>query len=615
MRRNQIRHAIFALCTTLLFVFVVVSSGCRPGQRRTGLTDEEEEALYSLVGEPCAVGDYTTTIRRADSLLADPALVGMSDLLRASLMLERDVALLESGDLEACARYADTIIRFGRATATPAAIVQGLQNRGIVSRRAGDYDSAIADYSEALAIAVQEQDADMEQTLSEMLAIACAERSRYEEAEDFGRRALDIAAGAGDSIGVLNAVSTLGGIMVRKGDYSHAIAELIPYYPQAMCERPVMQVKYLTPILWSYLRLDSIERVRETLDQIYKALEGFPRMSQPYLVAVNGEAFLAAREGRYEDQWRWLALSDSIGNMGSADHELLEQRATCLAHLGRYAEAYETECRAVMALDSLRQEKADRDLSELSVKYNTLSKENAIVSLRAQRLTWAVVALSAVTAVLVISVVSVIARRRSMRRHDRERLEEYTRGLEEGYQNIARELHDDIAGTLLVIQMRLATGSVAEAVGQVARRVRRLSHELMPQVFDRIPFTQMLLDFVAEVNSSSTGTHITLTDEGTFDWDTLTSHESYQLYRIIQESVNNALRHGAGTAIVITLDGSPAVGYRLSVANPVASGSPVTPGTHGAGLRSIRARASVLGAVCSAGIMNDHFTVTITQKP
>lgn len=81
---------------------------------RQSAAQADEEATYLLVGEPCSEGDYSTAIHRADSLLSAP--INMSDTLRAYIMIDRDVSLLERGSIEWAYAYADTLIDFGRKT-------------------------------------------------------------------------------------------------------------------------------------------------------------------------------------------------------------------------------------------------------------------------------------------------------------------------------------------------------------------------------------------------------------------------------------------------------------------------------------------------------------------
>ncbi len=529
-------------------------------------------------------------------------------------MIDRDVALLESGNLDRGFSYADTVIEFGRQHGVGLAVMQGLQNRGVISRRWGDYESAISDYTEALDIAIAEHDKEMEQTLAEMLAIACGERGRYEEALQFGRQALRINRENGDSLGELNTISTIGAILARDGRFENALSELLPYRHRAENVKSVARIKYLTPLLRSYLGLDSLKQVRKVLDETYKALEGVSQTSQSYLVAVNTEAELARREGRYADQWKWLVRADSIGAMGTGGEIIYSTRAECLANLGRYAEAYAMECRAFAALDSARTDLNDSRLSELSVRYDTLSKEADIVRLKAQRLLWALVALGCVV-VIAVGVICVIAvRRRIMRRQERERQEEYVRGLEQERQRMGRELHDDIAGSLVGLQWQLQAADAPESaqrVAEIAGRVRRMSHELMPPQFGERTLTQMLLDMAARVNASGRGHRIELTDEGSFDWESLRPEESHELYRIVQEAVNNALRHGNGN-VSVTLDGNTDR-FSLSVTNPLRADSGHSDKSAGVGLQSLRARAAILGADLKVSEKNGYFILTIIR--
>lgn len=573
--------------------------------------ESEEEAVYLLVGEPCGEGDYLTAIARADSILASPR--EMSDSLRAFIMIDRNVAILEYGNLDWASANADTLIEFGHQSGIALAVMQGLQNRGIVSRRKGDYGMAIADYKEALELAVADNDMEMEQVLSDMLAIACAENKLYEEALSFARRSLELSRRTDDAYGEINSISTIGGILAEEGKYEEAISELKPYHQQVAQFRNALRIKYLTPLLRSYLSLDSLEQVRRTLAETYETLEGVPQNTQAYLVAVNAEAGLAEKEGRYADEWKWLQTADSIGGMGISPELWYAQRAGSLSRMGRYAEAYEMEKKAFAALDSLRDVDNDSRLAELSVKYDTLNKENEIMKLKAERLSLGLVALGCVLVILVLVFFVLTARRRARLRLERARQEEYLKGLEQERQRMARELHDDVAGSLVGLQWQLRTLSTQESerkVMEIARRVRRLSHELMPPEFGEKKFTALLLDYVAGFNSSGEGRHIELRDNGTYHWENLTPEDSHELYRMLQEAVNNAMRHGGAGTIRIVLDGE--VGFEISVINPLPEHERGSEGD-GAGLRSIQSRAAIIGASVSVAEENGNFVLIIKR--
>lgn len=575
--------------------------------------ENEEESLYLLVGEPCADGEYATAIRRADSILSAPR--QLSDTLKAYIMIDRDVSILEAGHSDWAAAYADTVIEFGRCKNITLAVMQGLQNRGIISRRNGDYGKAIDDYKEGLELAVKEEDLEMQQVFSGMLAIACAEYGRYDEATSFAKRSLEMSRESGDDVGELNSISTIGGILVKAGRYEEAIRELMPYHDRSLKAKNVLRVKYLTPLLRSYLSLDSLQRVRQTLDETYEALSDVPRGTQAYLVAVNTEAGLAGKEGRYADQWHWYQVADAIGSMGTSPDVWYAQRAECLAHLGRYQEAYELQRRAFLQLDSLRIGENDRRLLELSVRYDTLSKENSIVKLKSQRLLWALVALVCLIVVVVVVLFAVASRRKARRRLEHERQEQYLSGLEQERARMARELHDDIAGSLVALQWQLR-GHEPEEVEKnliaIAKKVRTLSHELMPPEFKEGEFAGMLMDYVDRFNKAASGRRIILTDEGTYQWETLAPEVSHGLYRIVQEAVSNAVSHGAPGDVHIILSGDDK--FELSVSNPFENEKKESDEDSGIGFRSLRARAEMIGA-CVDFICDDgFFNLKVVQK-
>lgn len=578
------------------------------------IPENEEESIYLLVGEPCADGDYPKAIARADSLLASPR--EMSDSLKAFIMIDRNVSILEYGALDWGEANTDTLIDFGRKTGIELAVMQGLQNRGICRKRKGDYRSAISDYKEGLAVAVSSGDEEMEQVFSEMLAIACTENGLYDEAASFARRSLEMSREAGDEVGELNSISTLGSILVKDGKYEEAVAVLSPYHELASRSKTLLRVKYLTPLLRSYLSLDSFAELRRTLAETYEALEGTPRNTQAYLVAVNTEAALAEKEGRYADQWRWLQAADSIGAMGTSPDVRAIERARCLANLGRWRQAYEMESAAYSALDSIRKSGDNRELSELMVKYDTLAKENDIERLKSARLMWVLIALGAIVVVVLVVILAVSARRRARRRLERERQEEYLRGLEQERARIARELHDDIAGSLVGLQWQLRGPDPAKAGEDllgVARRVRRMSHEMMPPEFGDTPFSAILLDYVARANASHADHRLVLTDEGSYDWDTLTPAESHELYRVVQEAVGNARKHGGAGNIRVVLDGD-ASGFSIKVVNPLKSQAALKEGEEGIGLRSLRMRAVLLDASLTVKERDGFFVLELAKK-
>jgi signal transduction histidine kinase len=184
-----------------------------------------------------------------------------------------------------------------------------------------------------------------------------------------------------------------------------------------------------------------------------------------------------------------------------------------------------------------------------------------------------------------------------LRRRMRRRAEEHVRGKEETLRSrderirdlggrllraqdaersrIARELHDDISQqvALLSIDLELLSGVVppdAEALAfeamnrtqELARSVHDLSHRLYPTKLRLIGLVAALQSLQREVSRSDTA--ITFTHEDVPP--NLTPDLTLSLFRIVQEALQNALKHSRATTIGVTLRGG-SQGLVLTIAD------------------------------------------------
>lgn len=69
---RQLPAMSYIMISVLLILISAACDGGREHMKSDQLSSDEEEAIYSLVGQPCAEGDYATAIARADSLLVLP---------------------------------------------------------------------------------------------------------------------------------------------------------------------------------------------------------------------------------------------------------------------------------------------------------------------------------------------------------------------------------------------------------------------------------------------------------------------------------------------------------------------------------------------------------------
>ncbi|MBT2476928.1 histidine kinase [Streptomyces sp. ISL-94] len=193
---------------------------------------------------------------------------------------------------------------------------------------------------------------------------------------------------------------------------------------------------------------------------------------------------------------------------------------------------------------------------------------------------------------------------------------------------LARELHDAVghalsAVTLQAVAARRVLDSdpafVREALAAIEDTTRRTVGELDavlgllrdgdPARPDAAPAPTLAADLDGLLaRTRAGGTPVTVhQDPGPAgDWEGLPAIASREAYRIVQEGLSNALRHGAGPVeLRIRVQGREATGHReleITMTNPPAAPEDREPRTTGGrGLRGAAERAALLGGSVEAG--------------
>ncbi|AFU02572.1 sensor histidine kinase [Nocardia brasiliensis] len=185
---------------------------------------------------------------------------------------------------------------------------------------------------------------------------------------------------------------------------------------------------------------------------------------------------------------------------------------------------------------------------------------------------------------------------------------------------LARELHDSVGHALTAMTMQAgAAGRVLDDDPEFARRALRQIEVVGRAALDELDQALgMLRRGVDEELSGSTlagleqliagchGARIATTIVG--DLNTVPGLVSREAFRVLQEALTNAVRHGDGGAIDLVVRAAPPI-VRLEVSNGVAGGSPTG---HGRGLIGMRERVLVLGGELRAGATGARWTVDAT---
>jgi signal transduction histidine kinase/ligand-binding sensor domain-containing protein len=154
-------------------------------------------------------------------------------------------------------------------------------------------------------------------------------------------------------------------------------------------------------------------------------------------------------------------------------------------------------------------------------------------------------------------------------KHQHALQQEFTRQLinsQEGERNrIASELHDSLGQHLLVIKnwTMLALGSIkngdpsreclneiSTAAQEAIEEVRGIAYNLRPYQLEKLGLTTAIQDLVNQVSASS---GIRVMSEVTCVDGAFSHEEEISIYRVIQEALNNTIRHSKATEARVTL--------------------------------------------------------------
>ncbi|MCF8257818.1 MAG: PAS domain S-box protein [Flavobacteriales bacterium] len=201
-------------------------------------------------------------------------------------------------------------------------------------------------------------------------------------------------------------------------------------------------------------------------------------------------------------------------------------------------------------------------------------------------------------------------------------------GQEQERKRVSRELHDGLGQLFTAIKMNmqhLRSGLGPQASGVSLERleileknitvaineVKHISHNLMPEVLELYGLSPALHDLVNNWNRSEGRVTITL---GTVGLDhEPSSHISLAIFRMAQELITNAVRHGKASAIFVqVIDHGASI---MLVVEDDGLGFDPSKGSGGLGLRNIRSRAELLEGRVDIDSNPGKGTVTTIEIP
>lgn len=430
-----------------------------------------------------------------------------------------------------------------------------LTNIGMLLEREDKYDKAREIYSQSLALkrAIGDEVGVGKTLLS--IGTSYFRSNNLSKSNSYLLQAKKVFTKLNDPYGIGKCLSSLGVVQRKLKNYKKALE----YYSEAL--RIKKRMKDLSGIVTTYTNLANVY-----YDQ------------KEYTTAI-----------RYCDSS--LALSEEIGAQPMKEKAYQIKRSS-YEKLGEFEKAYEVQKSLMLVKDSMYSANRSERFDSLLVKYESQLKENKILKLAQEKqLTemdnrlkkaaldratiyrnWLIFAI-----VVVLLITYIIWWRMKLKRNLAEEQAELARqklveaeknrqidamnlvieGQELERQRIARELHDSVGSMLSTLKINVEMLSMSDnetvetMIDDVCSEVRKVSHNMMPEALLKFGLVDAIRDIVSSVNTSGklavSFIHLGVNKR----LDTITE---LHLYRILQELLNNAIKHAKATEVLVQLN-------------------------------------------------------------
>lgn len=384
---------------------------------------------------------------------------------------------------------------------------------------------------------------------------------------------------------------------------------------------------------------EKARQLREEIGDQKGIAENFTQVGEVYLAEGKNQEAISyfkkavpvahAQDYRFLEQYTYQQLSQAYKNLRQTD--------SALFYLERYG----------VFKDSINGLEVDKKIAELNLNYETEKKENQILEQRAQlaekdlevrrknAFIYGSLALAFILGLLGYLIYSRQKLKNSQLQKEHElqvalaKIETQNR-LQEQRLRISRDLHDNIGSQLTFIissidnlkyQLKDADSGILEKLSMISAFTSTTINELRDTIWainkEKISVEDLqtrISNFIERAQSSKDSVQFS------FDFNTkqapdfiFTSIEGVNIYRVIQEAVNNALKYAEAQKIQVTMQVWGADQFKVAVVDD-GNGFDLKNHQQGNGLGNMKKRAQDIGATLQIESQPTQGTRVILQS-
>ena len=196
---------------------------------------------------------------------------------------------------------------------------------------------------------------------------------------------------------------------------------------------------------------------------------------------------------------------------------------------------------------------------------------------------------------------------------------------EEERKRIAQDLHDDISSKLNIVSLNShlltapgltesetieITKTIIELTSKALDNSRKIAHGLLPPVLDKFGLHAGIEELCLEFSSSKA---VEVQYENTSIFDSTDTDRHLHVFRILQELMNNSLRHGKASRISIFCEDNQEMKRLTYQDNGIGFDTSNTATQKGLGMKNIESRVAFLkGEIIFTSSLNEGVSVVFS---
>lgn len=565
-------------------------------------------------------------------LLASEGMPALREGYRTMLTNYASSFLFE-GHTDSALIYTKHAREVSEADRDTAMLIENLNQLGTIYRRQKRLSECLSYFGEAVRLCELQDNFRTAAYIYGNLATVYTEWNQQDMAEEMSKVAVEYARKIGDNQMTGICLSNLGIIQChvdssRQEGIDHLLEAVVLLRKVNNRRRLCEAYSFLAN---AFVQQGEEKRAADYLEKL-EALTSEMRTDVEFYRYYRVKGVILQSQGRYAEAvayYQKQVLMLQRGYYDTQDYEVYADLSECYHALHQEAKSRQYLQKAYALRDSTFLEENMSQLSYFSAKYGMKEKELMITRLEQAQLEERAKALErriflgiVISALLFVLFLLLYARQRQkvkiarlaqaagekeqqfltlQKETERRLTQRYIEGLESERTRIATELHDDVCNSLLALSMDVRTSEVAasgrldrqlDLLEKARQRVRHISHELMPPVFQYATLNEMLSDYVNHLHLPS-GMSVTYVSTEGVDWTRLPQSLCFEFYRIVQEAVGNAVKYAEASLIQVSLTFGQGVASVQVVDN--GHGFDVNRKSKGIGLRTIAQRVKAIG--------------------